>query len=210
MLRSPNPVVEVTGCDTTPPVTNHVLSAEDDCEQDGWYNKDVLLTLNASDDKSGVEKDRIIYVTNNGVSDGVWNEYSGPVTFREEGSYTIKYRSTDKASNVEAEKSVSFNIDKTKPTLNLTLDRTVLWPPNHKLVPIKVTVDAKDPNGSGIKSYSVSFHYSAMNLITDWVMEIRKMIFKTLHLTQMIDHFHCVLKDQGTVREECIPSPIKY
>jgi len=146
----PNPVVEVTGCDTTPPVTNSVLS-EDDCGQDGWYREDVLLTLNATDDKSGVAKTEYS-VTHNGVSDGVWNEYSGPVTYSEEGSYTIKYRSTDNAGNVEAEKSVSFNIDKTKPTLNLTLDKTVLWPPNHKLVPINVTVDAKDPNGSGIKS----------------------------------------------------------
>lgn len=146
----PTPVVKVTGCDTTPPVTNPVLS-EDDCGQDGWYREDVLLTLNATDDKSGVAKTEYS-VTHNGVSDGVWNEYSGPVTFSEEGSYTIKYRSTDNAGNVEAEKSVSFNIDKTKPTLNLTLDKTVLWPPNHKLVPINVTVDAKDPNGSGIKS----------------------------------------------------------
>src|SRR3954452_9039898 len=120
----PNPVVEVTGCDTTPPVTNSVLS-EDDCGQDGWYREDVLLTLNATDDKSGVDKTEYS-VTHNGVSDGVWNEYSGPVTFSEEGSYTIKYRSTDNAGNVEAEKSVSFNIDKTKPTLNLTLDKTVL------------------------------------------------------------------------------------
>ena len=29
---------------------------------------------------------------------------------------------------------------------------TVLWPPNHKLVPINVDVVAKDENGSGIKS----------------------------------------------------------
>ncbi|MDM5329878.1 VWA domain-containing protein [Neobacillus sp. CF12] len=145
-----SPVVHVTGCDTQPPVTEAILTAEEDCEQDGWYNKDVSLTLNATDDKSGVDRTEYL-VTFNGQTDGTWKTYGSPVTFSEEGTYEIKYKSLDKAGNIEVEKSVSFNIDKTKPTVDLKLDRTVLWAPNHKLVPIKVTIDANDL-GSGIKS----------------------------------------------------------
>jgi uncharacterized protein YegL len=148
-----SPIVHVSGCDSTPPVTTATLTPEDDCDLNGWYNKDVSLYFNATDDKSGVAKTeyRVIY---NGMEDGVWKVYDGKsLTYPNEGTYVIKYRSTDNAGNVEAEKSVSFNIDKTAPTVNLILDQTVLWAPNHKMVPINVTIDANDPkSGSGIKS----------------------------------------------------------
>lgn len=137
-------VVNVTGCDTEPPVTEALLSAENAYEEDGWYKKDVIVPLHATDDKSGVDRTEYA-VTFNGASDGAWERYSGnPLSFTKEGSYTIKYRSIDKAGNVEEEKTVSFTIDKTAPVLDVVLDKTVLWSPNHKMVTVNAAVTNND------------------------------------------------------------------
>jgi uncharacterized protein YegL len=143
-----SPIVNVTGCDTQPPVTDALLSSEDGYQSNGWYNKDVLLTFNATDDQSGVVK------TEYKDSDNVWKVYNGsPLHFSDEGTSTISYRSVDNAGNVEVEKTILFNIDKSAPVVTLTLDKTIIGPPNHKLVPINVAIAANDPNsGSGIRS----------------------------------------------------------
>ena len=44
-----------------------------------------------------------------------------------------------------------MQIDKTAPTLNLVLDKTTLWPPNHQLITVKANVYAND-SLSGISS----------------------------------------------------------
>src|SRR5690606_23977649 len=45
-----------------------------------------------------------------------WQPYSGPVEFDDEGDYTVHYRSTDLAGNVEQAKQVSFTVEKFPPT----------------------------------------------------------------------------------------------
>ena len=46
---------------------------------------------------------------------------------------------------------IDVKVDMTPPTLNIRVDKSTLWPPNHKLVPIHVTVEASDAD-SGIAS----------------------------------------------------------
>ncbi|MDB5052487.1 MAG: hypothetical protein JWM44_537, partial [Bacilli bacterium] len=46
-----------------------------------------------------------------------WQTYTGPITFSQDGQYTISYRSTDQAGNMETAKTVSFNVDGTAPTI---------------------------------------------------------------------------------------------
>jgi alpha-L-rhamnosidase len=128
--------------DKTPPTTTLSIDKQ---ENNGWYQSDVTVTLSAEDDATTVTK--IEYQINNGE----WTEYKEPLAFTQEGKYTFNYRSTDKEGNVEVAKTKSINIDKSKPILEITLDKTELWPPNHELIPINVTTGAKD-DGSGIAS----------------------------------------------------------
>ncbi len=53
-----------------------------------------------------------------------WSVYSGPFQVTTDGPHTLVFRSTDNAGNVEADKSISFTVDATAPTV------TVTTPPN--------------------------------------------------------------------------------
>jgi hypothetical protein len=50
----------------------------------------------------------------------------------------------DKAGNIELEKSMTIQLDKTAPDLQVQLDKTMLWPPNHKMVTVNANVQAGD------------------------------------------------------------------
>jgi hypothetical protein len=111
----------------------------------GWYSSDVQITLVGRDRESGVEK------TEYRISGGEWRQYTEPFVITNEGKHTIEYRSIDKAGNEEEVKSIEAKIDKTAPTMNLTLNEDSLLPANNKMIPITVNADANDA-GSTIKS----------------------------------------------------------
>ncbi|WP_171693001.1 OmpL47-type beta-barrel domain-containing protein [Paenibacillus germinis] len=76
----------------------------------GWVNQDVTVTLSASDNESGVAN---TYYT---VDDGA--EQTGTsVVLSEEGVHKLVYWSVDKAGNVEQAHTVSVSIDKTAPSI---------------------------------------------------------------------------------------------
>ncbi|MFC5652644.1 CehA/McbA family metallohydrolase [Paenibacillus solisilvae] len=116
--------------DKTAPVTTDDAPAN-------WVNKDVTVTLQATDNGSGV--DATYYKVDGGAQ-----QKGSSVMIKEEGQHTLTYWSVDKAGNVEAPHTVTVNIDKTAPTLKVVLDKTMLWPPNHKLVAITASVNAVD------------------------------------------------------------------
>ena len=133
--------------DRTAPQTT--AAANGTAGNSGWYKSDVDVTLTASDAHSGVEKTE--YSLDGGSS---WQPYTGAIHITKEGGTTILYRSIDNAGNEEQPHSVNVNIDKTGPTLIISLNNSVLWPPNHKMVTINATVDTKD-SGSGVALDSV-------------------------------------------------------
>jgi len=121
--------------DTKAPLTEAVLSGQDG---NGWYNQKVNVTLNGTDDKSGVAK------TEYKVNDGNWQTYQGPFDVTEEGENLVQYRSADHVANIEEAKSVSIKIDKTAPTLNVSFNPSVLTDRSHSLIPIKAVVTGED------------------------------------------------------------------
>ncbi|MBT2724139.1 glycosyl hydrolase 53 family protein [Bacillus sp. ISL-46] len=125
----------VNNYDTKAPDTATVLSGQD---HNGWYNQSVNVSLNGTDDKSGVAK------TEYKVNDGNWQTYQGPFDVTAEGKNVVQYRSTDHVGNIEEVKSVSIKIDKTAPALNVSFNSSVLIERNHALIPIKATVDGED------------------------------------------------------------------
>ncbi|MDU0203975.1 rhamnogalacturonan lyase family protein [Paenibacillus sp. MAH-36] len=110
----------------------------------GWVNNDVSVTFTSSDIGSGVAA--TYYTLDGGVQ-----QTGTTVNIKEEGIHSLVYWSTDNAGNVEKTHTVSIQIDKTAPNLNVSLDNTQLWPANHKLVSVTAQVDGSD-DISGIDS----------------------------------------------------------
>jgi hypothetical protein len=94
--------------DKTAPDTTATLSQPDGAN--GWYLHQATVTLNATDNLSGVTKTE--YSLDGGTT---WQPYTSAITFDKEGKYTVSYRSTDNAGNVETAKTVNVNLDSTAP-----------------------------------------------------------------------------------------------
>ena len=74
----------------------------------------MTVSLAAKDDISGVAK--TVYSLDGG---NTWTSYSTPVMFNQDGQYTVSYRSTDYAGNVEVAKTISFKLDSTAPEITV-------------------------------------------------------------------------------------------
>ncbi|MFF8679820.1 OmpL47-type beta-barrel domain-containing protein [Streptomyces sp. NPDC015237] len=139
--------------DTTPPETSATVSGEKN--PDGAYIDMATVTVTASDTGSGVNT--IEYA----VGDGAWQAYTAPVMVHEAGEHTVRYRATDKAGNVAAEKSVAFTVvaappqDTTPPVTGATVDGTKNSDGAY-VGSAKVTVNATDEGGSGVAGVEYS------------------------------------------------------
>lgn len=129
--------------DTAAPTTSATLP---ESGAGGWHTDDVTVSLDGADNLSGLSGIEYQLEPN-----GPWITYREPIVLTKNCTCKIRYRGTDEAGNVEEPNEIEIKIDKTPPTLKLTLDNTILWPPNHKPVPIHVTVEAFDED-SGIES----------------------------------------------------------
>lgn len=103
--------------DTTPPVTTIAFDPAVPNGWNGWYVSDVLVTLNATDNGSGVWRTYCSLLPPGAT-------YTEPILIFRDGIYYIYYYSIDYAGNVEVPKSVSVRLDSTPPILNITVERT--------------------------------------------------------------------------------------
>jgi hypothetical protein len=101
--------------DQEAPVTTAAINPAGPNGSNGWYTSDVTVSLTATDDASGVAKTE--YSLDGGTT---WLTYTAPVTFSQDAKYTVSYRSTDNAGNVEAAKIISFKRDSTAPNITVT------------------------------------------------------------------------------------------
>ncbi|KQX63004.1 exo-alpha-sialidase [Paenibacillus sp. Root444D2] len=124
--------------DKSKPVTQAAVEPSVPNGANGWYTSDVTVTLSVYDDFSGVAR------TEYRLNSGEWKAYEGAFAVSTEGMNMLEYRSVDRAGNLEDSKSMALRIDKTAPSLIIVPDKTELWPPNGKLVPIKVDIQAVD------------------------------------------------------------------
>ncbi|MGK3940350.1 family 16 glycoside hydrolase [Streptomyces caeruleatus] len=146
-------VVPPPSDDTAPPETSATVSGQQN--PDGTYVDMATVTVSASDTGSGV--DTIEYA----VNDGSWQPYTMPVMVHQVGSHTVRYRATDKAGNVAAEKSVRFTVvaaapqDTTPPVTGVTVDGTRNSDGAY-VGNARVTVGATDEGGSGVAGIEYS------------------------------------------------------
>ncbi len=99
--------------DTTPPVTNISFDPPEPDGLNGWYISNVTVTLNATDDISGVKE--IHYR----IAEGEWKKYTGDflVFILDQDCLIgwIEFYSVDNAGNQEEIKSVYIKIDYLQP-----------------------------------------------------------------------------------------------
>ena len=131
--------------DKTAPVTVQKLNPEAPTGNNGWYNSNVTFSLNASDETSDIQ------TTLYSINGQGWQEYKNPIELTTDGEYTIEYKSFDNAGNTENSNSFVVKIDKTAPTLKVSVDKPVLQVPNHKMIDIRASL-VSDDNLSGVDS----------------------------------------------------------
>lgn len=126
--------------DTIPPTTN--INFQGEMGDDKWFRSDVKVSLEALDNENGLG----IYYTGISTNDEDWSMYTDPLYYDQEGSYSLSFYSVDNDENTEDTKKETFFIDKTLPLVDITSDKSTLWPPNGKLIPIKLSGSATDDN----------------------------------------------------------------
>ncbi|MFG2269174.1 OmpL47-type beta-barrel domain-containing protein [Streptomyces chartreusis] len=141
-------VVAPQSDDTTAPETSATVSGEQN--PDGTYVAMATVTVSASDTGTGVNT--IEYA----IGSGAWQPYAAPVMVHEVGSHTVRYRATDKAGNLAAEKNVQFTVvaapqpDTTAPVTGVTVEGSKNSSGAY-IGNAKVTVTATDEHhGSGV------------------------------------------------------------
>ncbi|MGW0288735.1 OmpL47-type beta-barrel domain-containing protein [Streptomyces tuirus] len=146
-------VVAPQSDDTTAPETSATVSGERDAG--GAYIDMATVTVSASDTGTGVNT--IEYA----IGSGAWQPYTGPVMVHQVGEHTVRYRATDKAGNVAAEKNVRFTVvaappaDTTAPVTGVTVEGTKNASGAY-VNSARVTVTATDEHGSGVERIEYS------------------------------------------------------
>jgi hypothetical protein len=102
--------------DTTAPITTHSLSPQPNAA--GWNKEDVTVTLNATDNDSGVKE--ISYSINGGQSTTAEQSSVQIPPITNEGETTISYSATDNVGNVEAQQNFTVKLDKSAPDASIT------------------------------------------------------------------------------------------
>lgn len=123
--------------DQTPPDT--LLSLSWTKGANDWYGSDVLVSFNATDSTSGSPTTfyKLDYENN-------FTQYLDTIKIEKEGATTITYYSTDEAGNEENQKIKEIKIDKTPPAVSIDASPDSIWPPNEKMVDVKITGNSSD------------------------------------------------------------------
>jgi hypothetical protein len=126
--------------DDEPPVTTATATPAPNAA--GWNDGDVRVDLAATDNEA-VEEIRY-ELAGAETGSGVLTGASGFVDVTAEGVTTLTYYAMDEAGNAEKPQTLELRIDRTAPELTLEASPSLLWPPNHKLVPVDIAVAADD------------------------------------------------------------------
>ena len=153
--------------DTTPVSTSAILAG--DKGQPNWFRSDVNITLNSEDNPGGLGVDYILYK----LDQSDWEIYNTPLTIGSEGHHKLEFYSADKDENLENIKSTEFDIDKTIPIVTIDADPKSIWPPNEKMVYVKITGSAQD-NHLSTKTFTVEDEYDLIKpTLTDFDQTIQ-------------------------------------
>jgi hypothetical protein len=108
-------------------------SADRPPNANNWYNANVSIVFSCTDALSGIGS-------------------CGPtqVISTEGTNLSRSGTATDRAGNTAEATVGGINLDKTPPTVSCANSAPRLWPPNHKMVPIDITVSVADAASAGL------------------------------------------------------------
>jgi hypothetical protein len=121
MEMTPEDMELVLPTDNTPPATTATVAPTPNAA--GWNRTDVVVTLKATDDISGVAR------TEYNLDGAGSTVVTGPIPITTEGIHTLQFHSIDRSQNVETTKWIVVSIDKTPPEEVITYD-----PKKHQIV----------------------------------------------------------------------------
>ncbi|HUQ85902.1 MAG TPA: peptidoglycan DD-metalloendopeptidase family protein [Candidatus Limnocylindrales bacterium] len=122
--------------------------------RENWYRSNVEISLTGNDEGSGYKTS--YYSIDNGVN---YSEYLEPLIFNEEGEYKLLYYSEDIAGNKEEARSMIIKIDKTPPAISIGATPQYIWPPNGKMVDVRISGDVAEVNPYNTK-FKVTDEYN--------------------------------------------------
>lgn len=125
--------IGVARLDQTAPLT--VASLAGSSGLNNWFVSTVTVGFTASDADSGVKE---IHYSVDGSAEVVTSGPAASLVLNSDGAHTVTYYAVDNAGNVEQAKRVDVNIDQAPPAVTVSLSRNILWPPNHKMVDVKL------------------------------------------------------------------------
>ena len=128
--------------DTIAPVSTCLVSGT--AGANSWYTSSVSVSLSATDDRSGVAAIHFL------IDGSAWQTYTGAVVVQGEGTHTVGYYATDIAGNNEATRTVSANIDTSKPVTSAQVRGTPA-PDGSYVGSANITLTATDV-GSGVQA----------------------------------------------------------
>src|SRR5256885_9336747 len=133
-VRGSNKTIHVVAADDLAPVTTATPSGS--LGMNGWYTGNVTITLNATDDRSGVS-----YTTYH-LDGSPVRTYVNPIVVSADGIHTLTYHSVDRAGNIELHKDATFQKDGTAPATAEAFSGTLNG--SQFLTPILVTLAPTD------------------------------------------------------------------
>jgi hypothetical protein len=138
--------------DTQPPNASHEVTGQRYPDEPDTYVNSASLRLSATD-VGCAGTDSIEYRVN---GEAEWHEYSAPVTFDQEGDYTVEYRATDRMENTSAVRAATFSVleidDTEAPTATASLNGTQDQR-DYYVGSATLTLEADDgPTGSGVQT----------------------------------------------------------
>lgn len=142
--------------DTVPPATT--ASTLPETNPGGWANGDTRVVLSATDNLGGTGVREIVYTMEGAQNAGPAISLEPAVAFdvTAEGTTIVTYYARDRAGNEERPRTLTIQLDRTPPVIGLaTANPQELWPPNHKFVPVSVSLAASD-HLSGLASCRVT------------------------------------------------------
>ncbi len=84
----------------------------------GWYRGAITVSLSADSGLSGLKQ------INYSLDIGPWSVYGAPFDVFQQGQHTLRFRSVDKAGNVESVRTVVMKVDSQAPVVELQISGT--------------------------------------------------------------------------------------
>ncbi len=122
---------------------------------DQWYVSSISIVLDGIDETSGI--DTMMYRTGGRT----WQTYSGEIVITTGGTHIIEYYSVDLAGNTETTKMLTVKVDKTLPSVSLSVENGKTYVNSGSVV---LNINAYD-NTSGL--WQMSFSNDTINW-TNW------------------------------------------